>query len=212
MIASPIIEPISIVRPGHIETDTMVFENTVEKKTATFLIYLGNVEMSKTLDTSLIVTDSSSTVLYPETTPKSKEVVEMDQPDLTRNLQQLEQIANLPNDWNQNGAPSFSDDHIKMVHDLLISLKKQPFIFPTACQSIQAVMARNKKYEMHTYTADVQLVEQNGIYFIWKNGERYIGPILPADAGILLASVHEVLAKEWVAEREAALDAAQAEA
>lgn len=137
MIASPIIEPISIVRPGHIETDTMVFENTVEKKTATFLIYLGNVEMSKTLDTSLIVTDSSSTVLYPETTPKSKEVVEMDQPDLTRNLQQLEQIANLPNDWNQNGAPSFSDDHIKMVHDLLISLKKQPFIFPTACQSIQ---------------------------------------------------------------------------
>lgn len=43
-------------------------------------------------------------------------------------------------------------------------------------------MARNKKYEMHTYTADVQLVEQNGIYFIWKNGERYIGPILPADA------------------------------
>ena len=73
-------------------------------------------------------------------------------------------------------------------------------------------MARNKKYEMHTYTADVQLVEQNGIYFIWKNGERYIGPSLPADAGILLASVHEVLAKEWVAEREAALDAAQAEA
>ena len=55
-------------------------------------------------------------------------------------------------------------------------------------------------------------MEQNGIYFIWKNGERYIGPILPADAGILLASVHEVLAKEWVAEREAALDAAQAEA
>lgn len=68
-------------------------------------------------------------------------------------------------------------------------------------------MTRSKKHEMHTYTADVQLVEQNGIYFIYKNGERYIGPILPADAGIMLASVHEVLAKEWVAGREAALDA-----
>ena len=65
-------------------------------------------------------------------------------------------------------------------------------------------MAKTKKHEMHTYTADVQLVEQNGIYFIYKNGERYIGPILPADAGIMLASVHEVLAKEWVAGREAA--------
>ena len=39
-------------------------------------------------------------------------------------------------------------------------------------------MAKTKKHEMHTYTADVQLVEQNGIYFIYKNGERYIGPIL----------------------------------
>lgn len=67
-------------------------------------------------------------------------------------------------------------------------------------------MAKSKKYEMHTYTADVQLVEQNGIYFIYKDGER-IGPILPEDAGIMLASVHEVLAKEWVAGREAALDA-----
>ena len=63
-------------------------------------------------------------------------------------------------------------------------------------------MAKNKKHEMHTYTADVQLVEQNGIYFIYKNGERYIGPILPADAGIMQPSVHEVLAKEWVAGRE----------
>ena len=40
-------------------------------------------------------------------------------------------------------------------------------------------MAKTKKHEMHTYTADVQLVEQNGIYFIYKDGERYIGPILP---------------------------------
>lgn len=37
-------------------------------------------------------------------------------------------------------------------------------------------MAKTKKHEMHTYTADVQLVEQNGIYFIYKDGERYIGP------------------------------------
>ena len=34
-------------------------------------------------------------------------------------------------------------------------------------------MAKSKKYEMHTYIADVQLVEQNGIYFIYKDGERY---------------------------------------
>ena len=82
-------------------------------------------------------------------------------------------------------------------------------IYPPQVWGGEAVMAKNKKHEMHTYTADVQLVEQNGIYFIYKNGERYIGPILPADAGIMLASVHEVLAKEWVAGREAELDALQ---
>ena len=31
-------------------------------------------------------------------------------------------------------------------------------------------MAKTKKHEMHTYTADVQLVEQNRIYFIYKDG------------------------------------------
>lgn len=53
------------------------------------------------------------------------------------NLKKLETIASLPDDWNANGAGTFSGGLIKKMRDLLLLLEVQPEIFPTACGSLQ---------------------------------------------------------------------------
>ena len=49
----------------------------------------------------------------------------------------LNQIAALPNNWNNNGANTFSPQLISRSQHLIERLQKQPMIFPTANDSIQ---------------------------------------------------------------------------
>lgn len=49
----------------------------------------------------------------------------------------LEQILNLPDNWDGNNAKSFSTKLIEKVGNILLKLKMQPEIFPTACNTIQ---------------------------------------------------------------------------
>lgn len=61
----------------------------------------------------------------------------MNRVSFSENSIQLNKITALTDNWNGNGAPAFSAKHIEMVRELLQNLQYQPYIFPTACQSIQ---------------------------------------------------------------------------
>ena len=50
---------------------------------------------------------------------------------------QLAEIYNLKDNWNDNGAKSFSRRLIDRVSELLMVLPIEPQIYPTACESIQ---------------------------------------------------------------------------
>ena len=49
----------------------------------------------------------------------------------------LSQIAKLEDNWNDNGAQSFSTKLIEKCRGIVIQLAAEPFICPTACGSIQ---------------------------------------------------------------------------
>lgn len=53
-----------------------------------------------------------------------------------RILRALEDIERLPNDWNNNGAPSFEKEHVQRVRTLVDSLAHTSFVAPSACRSI----------------------------------------------------------------------------
>lgn len=54
-----------------------------------------------------------------------------------RSQNKLSEISRLEDDWNCNGATKFSDDLINMCKTILVFLKVEPDIFPTARNSIQ---------------------------------------------------------------------------
>lgn len=49
----------------------------------------------------------------------------------------LDEIACLKNNWNGNGASSFSYELIEKCKRILVQLAAEPFVCPTACGSIQ---------------------------------------------------------------------------
>lgn len=49
----------------------------------------------------------------------------------------LDEIAKLDDNWNNNGADSFSIKLIEKCRDIMTQLVAEPFICPTACGSIQ---------------------------------------------------------------------------
>lgn len=49
----------------------------------------------------------------------------------------LQNISNLPNNWNNNGAKSFPACLIQKCKDIVDQLSVKPLITPTACDSIQ---------------------------------------------------------------------------
>lgn len=55
---------------------------------------------------------------------------------INENLAKLQEIAILPPNWNENGAPPFSPNLIEMAKEMLLNLNHQPFIAPTARGSI----------------------------------------------------------------------------
>lgn len=57
--------------------------------------------------------------------------------DKLANIKKINMIAELEDNWNGNGASSFSDRLLKKVKSIVIMLDNQPEIFPTANNSIQ---------------------------------------------------------------------------
>lgn len=53
------------------------------------------------------------------------------------NLEKLEQIALLQENWDGEGAKPFSSSLINKVREIILRLQNQPEMFPTACDSIQ---------------------------------------------------------------------------
>jgi len=54
-----------------------------------------------------------------------------------KNLEKIEKIKILPKNWNGNGAENFSKNLISIIRNLVLDLKIQPELFPTADDSIQ---------------------------------------------------------------------------
>lgn len=54
-----------------------------------------------------------------------------------RNFKQIDDIASLPDNWDENGASSFPVQMISKVKDIVYHLSIQPYVFPTANHSIQ---------------------------------------------------------------------------
>lgn len=57
--------------------------------------------------------------------------------ELLTNYKRIDEISHLKENWNGNGAQAFSTELLEKVHNLVSSLNKQPFISPTARESIQ---------------------------------------------------------------------------
>lgn len=134
------IETTAIVRTGSFDTEYRL-SNYLYNQPYIFSTYSQNnnweKEGSLLVKGSPIVTTSSDIMSYTMRIQISQEDSSMDKPGLSRNLLQLDKIAALADNWNGNGAPAFSAKHIEMVRELLRNLQYQPYIFPTACQSIQ---------------------------------------------------------------------------
>lgn len=58
-------------------------------------------------------------------------------------LDKLKQISNLPDNWDSDNAKAFSTELIEKVGYILIRLKVQPEIFPTACNTMQLEYERD---------------------------------------------------------------------
>lgn len=54
-----------------------------------------------------------------------------------RNFRQIDDIAALKDNWNENGASSFPAHMISKAKELVLQLSIQPYVFPTANDSIQ---------------------------------------------------------------------------
>ena len=56
---------------------------------------------------------------------------------IKENLEKIQDISELKDDWNGNGASAFKDTLIQKMKYLILRLNVQPEIFPTARGSIQ---------------------------------------------------------------------------
>ncbi len=92
--------------------------------------------------------------------------------ELRRNLLKLDEIKSLKKNWNGNHAKPFSKKIVNKVKTLIITLDKQPQLFPTANDSIQIEydginnsyleLQVTKKNELSYFKVDKQGNEKNG--------------------------------------------------
>lgn len=85
------------------------------------------------------------------------------------NLERLQQISELENDWDGEGAQTIDKDLIKTVVNLIGKLRFQPQIFPTACDSIQLEYDKtNGDYlEFEVSQGSTRM------FYLGHNGEHY---------------------------------------
>lgn len=85
------------------------------------------------------------------------------------NLRKLDQIALLPNNWNENGANAFDKQLISKVRGIITALEIQPEIFPTACDSIQI---EYDKEDGSYLEIEIFLEDPCEVFEINENGEE----------------------------------------
>lgn len=82
------------------------------------------------------------------------------------NLEKLEQIAQLKEDWDGDGAQPFSNCLISRVREIIMRLQNQPEIFPTACDSIQieydGTDGSHLEFEISENDVNVYSVDKDG--------------------------------------------------
>lgn len=88
------------------------------------------------------------------------------------NLRRLDEIASLIDDWNGNGATAFSEDLLKRVRKIIVSVRSQPEIFPTANESIQLEWDREDgeylEMEVTLSGIDVFMIDKDGNERTWS--------------------------------------------
>lgn len=92
------------------------------------------------------------------------------------NLQKLNEIGKLPENWNENGALKFSTEIIQKCKNIINSLQKQPEIFPTGANSIQMEYEKESGeylefnvYSEHTEVFEINALEQENEFSIFED-------------------------------------------
>lgn len=85
------------------------------------------------------------------------------------NLKKLDQIAMLKDGWNGNKANAFDTELISKVRSVLTSLKIQPEVFPTACDSIQI---EYEKEDGSYLEIELRLADKWEVFEISSKGEE----------------------------------------
>ena len=132
----------SVIHPNKIQ-DAMILAFTSARKAVDSLVtsYVSIENNIRHLDTPIIIptTPASNTVYNDGTitiTVAGLRGFTMNNP-LQKSIKTLEEISQLRDNWNENGAEPFSDQIIKRCISLVEKLSTQPDIFPTAQKSIQ---------------------------------------------------------------------------
>jgi hypothetical protein len=84
------------------------------------------------------------------------------------NLNKIETIAALNDNWNANGAKAFSSSLITKVRNIIIFLEIQPEVFPTACESLQ--LEYDKQDGSHM---EVELTEGDEAEVFWIDNKGH---------------------------------------
>lgn len=92
----------------------------------------------------------------------------------TENLDKLFAISTLEDNWNGNGAPSFSRELIEKVHSIIIDLTIQPELFPTALQTIQLEYDNSRKDHMEI---EIGTDDMSEVFIVDKSGAESLEKI-----------------------------------
>lgn len=88
--------------------------------------------------------------------------------DKITNLKRLSEIQSLKENWNNNGASAFSETLVNSVRKIMLSVDKQPEIFPTACDSIQLEWDKDNGDYLEMEVADDSIA----VFFIDSSGKE----------------------------------------
>ena len=105
--------------------------------------------------------------------------IERNKPERTdnlkaHNLNKLDQIRSMKDNWNGNGAPAFPVELISKVAKLIDKMPIQPQLFPTALTTIQLEFDNSLKDHMEI---EIGLGDEAQVFIVKSSGEETEGNI-----------------------------------
>lgn len=94
--------------------------------------------------------------------------------DKVDSYRRLEDIAQLQDNWNGNGAKAISNSLIAKTRNLVMLLNNQPEIFPTACDSIQIEYDNESGAHLEIELTENEMAE---LFMVDSNGDETIKKI-----------------------------------